>query len=87
MTLTCHVRFGERGRETRSSRGEKVRSAPTPFSLILSNIYLDKFDTYVEQVLIPGYTCGARRRPNLQYEALRAQAKRRKRAGKRKEAQ
>jgi group II intron reverse transcriptase/maturase len=56
-------------------------------SPILSNIYLDKFDSYVEQVLIPAYTRGARRRPHLQYEALRAQAKRRKRAGKRKEAQ
>jgi hypothetical protein len=56
-------------------------------SPILSNIYLDKFDTYVEQVLIPEYTRGTRRRPNLQYEALRAQAHRRKRAGKRKEAQ
>ena len=56
-------------------------------SPILSNIYLDKFDTYVEQVLIPAYTRGARRHPNLQYEALRAKANRRKRAGKRKEAQ
>ncbi len=56
-------------------------------SPILSNIYLDKFDTYVEQVLIPEYTRGARRHPNLQYEALRAKANRRKRAGKRKEAQ
>ena len=57
------------------------------FTNPLEYLSLDKFDTYVEQVLIPGYTCGARRRPNLQYEALRAQAKRRKRAGKRKEAQ
>ncbi|EFH81111.1 reverse transcriptase/maturase family protein [Ktedonobacter racemifer] len=56
-------------------------------SPILSNIYLDKFDAFVEQVLIPEYTRGAKRRPNLHYEALRAQANRRKRAGKRKEAQ
>src|SRR5260370_12890392 len=56
-------------------------------SPILSNIYLDKFDTYVEQVLIPAYTRGATRRPNRHYEALQAQAHRRKRAGKRKEAQ
>jgi retron-type reverse transcriptase len=50
-------------------------------SPILSTIYLDKFDTYVEQVLIPEYTRGTKRRPNLQYEALRAKANRRKRAG------
>src|SRR6266699_1467803 len=55
-------------------------------SPILSNIYLDKFDTYVEQVLIPEYTRGTKRRFNPEYERLRAQAKRRKRAGKRKEA-
>ena len=55
-------------------------------SPILSNIYLDTFDTYVEQVLIPADTRGTRRRPNRHYEAWRAQAKRRKRAGKRKEA-
>ena len=56
-------------------------------SPILSNIYLDKFDTYVEQVLIPEYTRGTRRRYNLQYEALRAKANRWKKKGKRKEAQ
>jgi hypothetical protein len=52
-------------------------------SPILSNIYLDKFDTYVEQVLIPAYTRGTKRRFNPEYERLRARAKRRKRAGKR----
>jgi len=56
-------------------------------SPILSNIYLDKFDTYVEQVLIPEYTRGTRRRYNRQYEALRAKANRWKKKGKRKEAQ
>nr|WP_236064754.1 reverse transcriptase/maturase family protein [Reticulibacter mediterranei] len=55
-------------------------------SPILSNIYLDKFDRYVEQMLIPEYTRGTERRFNPEYERLRAQAKRRKRAGKRKEA-
>jgi retron-type reverse transcriptase len=44
---------------------------------------LSTFDTYVEQVLIPAYTRGTKRRFNPQYERLRAQAKRRKRAGKR----
>ena len=40
MTRNGHVRFGERSRETRSSRGEKVRSAPTLFSPLLANIAL-----------------------------------------------
>jgi retron-type reverse transcriptase len=34
-------------------------------SPILSNIYLHKLDTFVEQKLIPPYTRGARRRPIL----------------------
>ena len=33
-------------------------------SPILSNIYLNKLDEYVEQELIPKYTRGDRRRPN-----------------------
>src|SRR6266699_5489593 len=41
MTRNGHVRFGERSRETRSSRGEKVRSAPTLFSPVLANMTLD----------------------------------------------
>src|SRR5436309_12111680 len=40
MTRNCHVRFGERGRETRLSQGRKVRSAPTLFSPLLMNIAL-----------------------------------------------
>src|ERR1700730_6256496 len=51
-------------------------------SPILSNIYLDRFDTYVEQVLIPEYTRRTRRRYNLHYEALRAKANRWKKKGK-----
>ena len=46
MTKNCHVRFGERSRETRSSRGEKVRSAPTLSSPLLANIYLHRFDEW-----------------------------------------
>jgi len=53
MTRNGHVRFGERSRETRSSRGEKVRSAPTLCSPVFSNIYLDKLDKFVETVLLP----------------------------------
>jgi hypothetical protein len=44
MTPKCHVRFGERGRETRLVRARQVRSAPTPFSPLLSNILLTPFD-------------------------------------------
>ncbi len=40
MTRNCHVRFGERSRETRLSQGRKVRSAPTLFSPLLANIAL-----------------------------------------------
>ncbi len=40
MTRNGHVRFGERGRETRLSQGRKVRSAPTLFSPLLANIAL-----------------------------------------------
>jgi group II intron reverse transcriptase/maturase len=41
-------------------------------SPILSNIYLDKFDKYVEQTLIPEYTRGTRRKGNAKYVALGA---------------
>jgi hypothetical protein len=44
MTPTCHVRFGERGRETRLVQARQVRSAPTPCSPLLSNILLTPFD-------------------------------------------
>jgi group II intron reverse transcriptase/maturase len=36
-------------------------------SPILSNIYLDRLDTFVETVLIPQYTRGASRKPNPAY--------------------
>ena len=39
-------------------------------SPILSNIYLDTLDKYVEQVLIPAYTQGEMRRTNPQYDTL-----------------
>jgi group II intron reverse transcriptase/maturase len=40
-------------------------------SPILSNIYLDRLDTFVETVLIPQYTRGERRRPNRIYEGVK----------------
>src|SRR5258708_11424964 len=40
MTRNGHVRFGERGRETRLPQGRKVRSAPTLLSPLLMNIAL-----------------------------------------------
>lgn len=43
-----HVRFGERGRETRLPRGSQVRSAPTPFSPTLANLALDGLATLLK---------------------------------------
>jgi group II intron reverse transcriptase/maturase len=49
-------------------------------SPILSNIYLHKLDTYVEDVLIPEYTRGDSRAPNPEYRKMARQlAYRRKR--------
>ncbi len=49
MTRNGHVRFGERGRETRLSQGRKVRSAPTLFSPLLMNIALHGMETAILQ--------------------------------------
>ncbi len=43
-------------------------------SPILANIYLDKLDAYVEQQLIPEYTKGTARQPNLEYRRLMRQS-------------
>jgi hypothetical protein len=40
-------------------------------SPILSNIYLDRLDNYVETVLIPQYTRGEQRRPNPTYREVK----------------
>src|SRR6266536_6198427 len=58
MTRNCHVRFGERSRETHLSQGRKVRSAPTLLSPILANIYLNKLDKYIEKTLLPKHNRG-----------------------------
>jgi hypothetical protein len=39
-------------------------------SPILSNIYLDRFDQFVEQSLLPEYNHGQRRQPNREYRRL-----------------
>ena len=39
-------------------------------SPVLSNIYLDRLDRYVEQRLLPEYNRGRRRRPNQAYEVV-----------------
>jgi len=55
-------------------------------SPILSNIYLDKLDKYVEKTLVPDYTKGDRRKPNLPYQALITKVWRLRKEGKTKEA-
>ena len=42
-------------------------------SPILSNLYMDRLDQFVEETLIPAYTRGARRKENPIYERLRHQ--------------
>jgi len=39
-------------------------------SPILSNIYMDRLDRYVEETLIPAYTRGKRRKPHPEYHRL-----------------
>jgi len=43
-------------------------------SPILSNIYLDRLDRYVEQTLIPEYTRGDKRQENPVYKSIRGRA-------------
>ena len=50
-------------------------------SPLLSNLLLDKLDRFVETVLIPQYTTGARRKANPEYQRLVEQAHREKRRG------
>jgi hypothetical protein len=46
-----HAQFGERDRETRLSRGRKVRSVPTPLSPVLAHVALHGLETIVVQQL------------------------------------
>jgi group II intron reverse transcriptase/maturase len=50
-------------------------------SPLLSNLYLDKLDQFVDTVLIPAYSRGDRRRPNPAYTALLNAARRKADAG------
>jgi hypothetical protein len=50
-------------------------------SPILANIYLDKFDQYIEKVLIPAYTRGEKRAENPEYKALTNKVYYRKKTG------
>jgi group II intron reverse transcriptase/maturase len=52
-------------------------------SPILSNIYLDKLDEFVERELIPQYTRGERRARNPEYHRVRARMKYARRTGNR----
>jgi Reverse transcriptase (RNA-dependent DNA polymerase)/Type II intron maturase len=55
-------------------------------SPVLSNIYLDKLDKFIEQTLIPDYTKGARRLDNPPYTALMNQVAKLRKAGRHQEA-
>jgi len=50
-------------------------------SPVLSNVYLDKLDQFVETVLLPAYNGGKRRRSNPAYEAIENALARAKRRG------
>jgi group II intron reverse transcriptase/maturase len=50
-------------------------------SPILSNIYLDRLDRFVEHDLLPVYNHGVRRRRNLTYQALESEIQRAQRRG------
>jgi hypothetical protein len=50
-------------------------------SPVMSNIYLDRFDRWVEQRLIPGYNKGGRRRLNPAYQRVNSEIRTAKRRG------
>ncbi len=66
---------------------KKVRSAPTPLSPLLANVYLDKLDKFVETTLTPVYTRGERRRVNPPYGTLQRRASELRKIGKQGEAE
>jgi group II intron reverse transcriptase/maturase len=56
-------------------------------SPILSNIYLDRLDTYVEQTLLPAFTRGDKRQRNPPYNRLRVREQYYRKQGNREKAQ
>ena len=50
-------------------------------SPVLSNIYLDKLDKFVERELVPQYTRGARRKPNPEYSRTASRLRRARQCG------
>jgi group II intron reverse transcriptase/maturase len=50
-------------------------------SPVLSNIYLDRLDQFIEQSLLPEYNHGRRRRPNREYQIVEYAIQRAKRHG------
>ncbi len=55
-------------------------------SPVLSNIYMDKLDQFVEKTLLPRYTCGNRRRLNPEWQRRQQLARQLKEHGDKKEA-
>lgn len=55
-------------------------------SPILSNVYLDRLDQFVETALLPQYNRGAKRKPNPAYVRLQDRTHRLERAGRHREA-
>ena len=54
-------------------------------SPVLSNVYLDRLDQWIEQRLLPEYNLGRRRRPNREYQVVEYAIARAKRHGDRAE--
>jgi hypothetical protein len=86
VTRKGHAQCGERDRETRLVRARKVRSVPTLRSPVLSNVYLDKLDKFVEEKLIPAYTKGEERGRSKEYNRLLNRAHRQRKKGNQKAA-
>ncbi len=73
-----------RGNFTPTASGMALRTLPQwcPRTLLgNTNIYLDRFDQWVEQSLLPEYNRGRRRRPDKRYQAIDNQLARAMRHG------